>query len=88
MTATRRSLALMLAVFVLPPLAAGGVSVGAAAAAAAAVFDVTAFGAKGDGVTRDTAAIRNACAALARAGGGTLLFPSDKRFLTGAFNLS
>jgi polygalacturonase len=59
----------------------------------AAVYDVTAFGAKGDGKTYDTVAVRSAASALAAAGGGTLLFPagsaaSGNRFLTGAFNLS
>ena len=48
------------------------------------VFDVTAFGAVGDGVTRDTAAIRAATAAIARGGrGGVLLFPASKVYLTG-----
>ena len=40
------------------------------------VFDVTKYGAKGDGKTVDSAAIRAAAAACAAAGGGTLLFPA------------
>ena len=52
-------------------------------------FDVTEYGAVGDGLTSDTSAIRRAAAALATSGtGGTLLFPAGKRYLTGAFNLS
>jgi polygalacturonase len=41
------------------------------------------YGAKGDGVTYDTTAVRAATVALANAGGGTLLFPSGYKFLTG-----
>lgn len=41
-------------------------------------FDVTSFGAKGDGHTDDTRAVRAAAAAAASAGGGTLLFPASK----------
>eukprot|EP01047_Picozoa_sp_COSAG01_P018224 COSAG01_NODE_983_length_12354_cov_2.780335_8_plen_372_part_00 len=54
----------------------------------AAVFDVTQYGAVGDGVTRDTDAIRAALAALSTRGGGVLLFPARKRYLTGSFNLT
>jgi len=39
------------------------------------VFNVKAWGAKGDSTTNDTAAIAAATAALQAAGGGTLLFP-------------
>ena len=52
------------------------------------VFDVTSFGAVGDGASNDTAAVRAAAAALAAAGGGELLFPAGGTYLTGAFNLS
>jgi hypothetical protein len=40
------------------------------------VFDVTKFGAKGDGTTDDYDAVLKAAAACAAAGGGTLLFPA------------
>eukprot|EP01043_Picozoa_sp_COSAG02_P066644 COSAG02_NODE_10440_length_1940_cov_2.735470_1_plen_324_part_10 len=53
-----------------------------------AVFDVTAFGAKGDGQTLDTSAIRKATEALKAAGGGELHFAEGKTFLTEPFNLS
>lgn len=59
----------------------------------AGVFDVSKYGAVGDGKTSDTKAVRAACAALSKAGGGTLLFPSLSHndgtfFLTGPFNIS
>ena len=51
-------------------------------------FDVTSYGAVGDGTHKDTSAIRKAAAALHHIGGGTLLFPTGHTFLTGAFNIS
>src|SRR6266705_495463 len=42
----------------------------------AGVYDVRAFGAKGDGKTVDTAAINKAIDTAARAGGGTVRFPA------------
>ena len=53
---------------------AGGLSL--AASNAAPVYDVRAFGAKGDGQTIDTAAINAAIEAAAAAGGGTVYFPA------------
>ena len=49
---------------------------GAIAGEPGRAFDVRHFGAKGDGVTLDTAAINNAIAAATAAGGGTVFFPA------------
>jgi polygalacturonase len=49
-------------------------------------FDITRFGAVGDGVTDCTAAIRRAIMACHRAGGGHVVVPAG-RFLTGAIHL-
>lgn len=48
------------------------------------VVSVKDFGAVGDGVTNDTAAILLAVAALKAAGGGTLLFPAGTYLITAA----
>ncbi len=45
-------------------------------AAGTPLYDVTAFGAKGDGRTLDTAAINKAVETAAAAGGGTVYFPA------------
>eukprot|EP00698_Gefionella_okellyi_P006917 TRINITY_DN1670_c0_g1_i2.p1 TRINITY_DN1670_c0_g1~~TRINITY_DN1670_c0_g1_i2.p1 ORF type:complete len:385 (-),score=65.28 TRINITY_DN1670_c0_g1_i2:512-1666(-) len=50
-------------------------------------FNVQDFGAKGDGSTKDTNAIRAAASACETAGGGILLFPTGK-YLTAPFNLT
>src|SRR5215472_18462223 len=42
----------------------------------AGIYDVRAFGAKGDGKTLDTSAINKAIDAAAAAGGGTVRFPA------------
>ena len=58
------------------------------AAPAPKVFNVLDFGAVGDGITVDTAAIQRAIDAAARAGAGTqVLVPAGHRFLTGTLEL-
>ena len=52
------------------------------------VFSVASFGASGSGRRLDTAAVRAAAAAVARNGGGQLLFPGGGTYLTGSFNVS
>ncbi|MER5771075.1 glycoside hydrolase family 28 protein [Streptomyces sp. NPDC001985] len=49
-------------------------------------FDITRYGAVGDGTTKNTAAIRAAVTACHRAGGGHVLVPAG-RFVTGAIHL-
>ena len=53
-----------------------GAAQSANAPARPATYDVTAFGAKGDGKTPDTTAVNHAIEAAAAAGGGTVLFPA------------
>eukprot|EP01006_Ploeotia_vitrea_P012763 TRINITY_DN33714_c0_g1_i1.p1 TRINITY_DN33714_c0_g1~~TRINITY_DN33714_c0_g1_i1.p1 ORF type:complete len:419 (-),score=50.50 TRINITY_DN33714_c0_g1_i1:859-2094(-) len=52
------------------------------------VFNVKDYGAKGDGKTDDTKAIRATTAALAKHGSGELLFPAPGTYLTAPFNLT
>lgn len=54
----------------------------------AGTFNVMDFGARGNGVDKDTAAIRAAIAAVAAAGSGVVLFPRGGKFLTAPFNLT
>jgi polygalacturonase len=49
----------------------------------AGVYNVRDYGAAGDGVAKDTAAINRAIKAVERAGGGTVYFPAGK-YLTGS----
>lgn len=55
---------------------------------AAGVFSVRDYGAAGDGVTNDSAAVRAAIAAVTAAGGGTLLLPAPYVFRCGAITLT
>jgi len=50
-------------------------------------FNVLSYGARGDGTTLDTAAINQAIAACANAGGGQVLFPPG-RYLSGTIRLT
>ena len=58
----------------------------AAASLPAASFDVTTFGAKGDGKTQNRAAINKAIEAAGAAGGGTVEFPAGT-WITGSIRL-
>jgi polygalacturonase len=62
------------------------VAVLAAAGASGAVFDVRAFGAKGDGKSLDRESIQKAVDAAAAAGGGTVEIPAGT-YLTGSIRL-
>lgn len=50
------------------------------------VFDITSFGAKGDGITLNTLAIQAAIDSVAGLGGGTVVIPEGK-FLSGCLSL-
>jgi Pectate lyase superfamily protein len=53
---------------------------------AAAPFDIRDYGAKGDGVAKDTAAIQKAIDAAEKTGGGTVIAPAG-RYLSGTVHL-
>ena len=61
-------------------------AVTAVSSPSAAVFDITAFGAKGDAKTQNRAAINKAIEAAAAAGGGTVDFPAGT-WVTGSLRL-
>lgn len=53
----------------------------------AADFNVTGYGAKGNGVTDDARAIQRAIDACSDSGGGSVVFPSGKTFMAGPLHL-
>ena len=55
--------------------------------AAGTAYNVLAYGAKGDGVTDDAAAIQRAIDACSASGGGQVIFPSGHTFLSGPVEL-
>lgn len=67
-------------------LTLGVLAFGSATSLPAAVFDITTFGAKGDGETQNRAAINQAIEAAAAAGGGTVEFPAGT-WVTGSLCL-
>src|SRR5918912_1294837 len=73
----RWSLTLAALLFILSPAVnSQRTKVDRAASRPAAVYNVRAFGARGDGKTVDTRAINSAIDAASAAGGGTVLFPA------------
>lgn len=53
----------------------------------AADFNVTGYGAKGNGITDDAKAIQRAIDACSDSGGGSVVFPSGKTFMAGPLHL-
>lgn len=62
-------------------------SLPAVAKAKIADFDITAYGAKGDGKTDNAKAIQKTIDACSAAGGGKVIVPAGKVFMTGPFDL-
>ncbi|MFO1475401.1 MAG: glycosyl hydrolase family 28 protein [Verrucomicrobiota bacterium] len=60
---------------------------GVVLAAPGTVFNVLDYGARGDGTNNDTAAVQKAVDACIAAGGGQVVLPSGRVFLTGAIAL-
>ena len=59
------------------------------AVVASAAYDVTSYGAAGDGITDDTKSIAKTLLAAALSGApSVVLFPAGKTFLTGPINMS
>ena len=54
---------------------------------AQSVYDVTVFGAKGDGKSDDAVAIQKAIDMCSNEGGGTVLFPRNHVFIAGPLEL-
>lgn len=52
------------------------------------VFDITSYGAKGDGVTDDAAAIQQAIDECSKSGGGVVVVPAGRTFMCGPFKLA
>ena len=67
-------------------LTSGVLAFAAATSLPAAAFDITTYGAKGDGKTQNRSAINKAIEAAAAAGGGTVEFPAGT-WVTGSLRL-
>ena len=52
------------------------------------VYNIMDYGAKGDGVTDDAAAIQTAIDQCSKSGGGTVLVPAGRTFMCSPFHLA